>query len=83
MNRKDRSLRTILGVIAVLLAANLLVSMQAASPRVAVAAGIPDSGAQMQSVIDQLSELNKTVDKLQSFMESGKLTVKVADKADK
>jgi hypothetical protein len=83
MSRTDRSLRVILSVIAVLLVANLLVSMQVASPRVAVAAGIPDSGAQMQAMVDQLTELNKKVDKLQSFMESGKLTVKIADKTDK
>lgn len=83
MSRPDRSLRVILSAIVVLLAANLLVSMQVASPRVAMAGGIPDSGAQMQAVIDQLAELNKKVDKLHNYMESGKLTVKVAEKTDK
>jgi hypothetical protein len=82
MNRSDRSLRVVLSAIAVLLAANLLVSISGPS-RVAVAAGIPDSGAQLQAVIDQLTELNKKVDKLQNFMESGKLTVKQSEKSDK
>ena len=79
MNRDNRSLRILIGAVAVLLGANLLVSISQ-STRTAVAAGIPDSGAQMQAMIDQLSDLNKKVDKLQSFMESGKLTVKMADK---
>ena len=79
MTRDSRSLRMLVGAVAVLLGANLLVSLSQ-STRTAVAGGIPDSGAQMQAVIDQLSELNKKVDKLQSFMESGKLTVKMADK---
>lgn len=79
MNRDSRSLRILIGAVAVLLAANLLMTI-AQSTRTAVGAGIPDSGAQMQAVVDQLTELNKKVDKLQSFMESGKLTVKSADK---
>ena len=79
MTRDTRSLRVLLGAVALLLGANLLVSL-GHSTRTAVAAGIPDSGAQMQAMIDQLSDLNKKVDKLQSFMESGKLTVKTAEK---
>lgn len=82
MSRQDRSLRVVLCLVAALLAANLLVSLNAGSTRVAVAAGIPDSGAQMQAMIDQLAELNKKVDKLQNFMESGKLTVKMAEKTE-
>jgi hypothetical protein len=83
MSRPDRSLRVILSIVALLLGANLLFALQSSTRVAAAAGGIPDSGAQMQAVIDQLAEMNKKVDKLQSFMESGKLTVKVAEKAEK
>jgi hypothetical protein len=84
MNRNDRTVRFLLGLIAALLAVNLLVQMnQSAAPRMALGAGIPDSGAQMQAVVDQVTELNKKVDRLDSFLESGKLTVNVAEKAAK
>ena len=36
-----------------------------------------------QAVVDQVTELNKKVDRLDSFLESGKLTVNVAEKAAK
>jgi hypothetical protein len=72
--------RVMLGVIAFLLAGNLVVNMtEGGRGRTAVAAGIPDSGAQMQAIVDQLTELNKRVDKLQSYVESGKMTVNVKD----
>ena len=85
MNRNERSVPFLLSVIAVLLAANLLVSInKAGDSRVAMAAGIPDSGAQLQAVVDKISDLNKEVDRLDSFLESGALTVKMADpKAEK
>jgi hypothetical protein len=84
MNRTDRSTRLLLGVIAMLLGINLLVQFGTAAPRTANAAGIPDSGQQFQSMIDQLTELNKKVDKMQAYFESGALTVKIKDpKADK
>ena len=76
----NRSVRVLLGAIVFLLGANLLVQMnQAGGTRTAIAAGIPDSGAQAQATIDQLSELNKRVDKLQSFLESGNLSVKLKE----
>jgi hypothetical protein len=80
----SRSVRFLLGAIAVLLAANLLVMinpMRSSTAQVARggAGGIPDSGAQLQAQIDQLTELNKKVDKLDSFLESGGLTVKIKD----
>ena len=83
MRRENRSTRVLLSVIALLLGANLLVQINNSSPpRAAMAAGIPDAGAQLQGVIDQLVELNKRVDKMQSYLESGNLSVKAA-KSDK
>jgi hypothetical protein len=75
----NRSVRVLLGTIVFLLSANLLVQMNAGSNRTVFAAGIPDSGAQAQATIDQLMELNKKMDKLQGFLESGNLGVKVKD----
>jgi len=70
--------RVLLAVIAFLLGADLLVNLRPARP--AMAAGLPDSGAQQQQTIDQLSDLNKKMDRLQSFLESGKLAVEVKEK---
>ena len=78
----QKSTRVMLALVAGLLAANLLLNTGAAAPRPAVAAGLPDSGAQLERLIDEVTKLNKTVDTLQSFLESGKLTVKV-EKTDK
>lgn len=79
MLRNDRTIRLLLAVVAVLLAANLFVQLgsRGVVRSAQAAGGIPDSGAQMQQVIDQLTQLNGKVDKLQSLLESGKLTVKV------
>ena len=71
--RSDRTIQVLLAAIAFLLGANLLVHLH--QDRTAQAAGIPDSGAQAQAQIDQLTELNKKVDRLQSYLESGKLGV--------
>ncbi|HVX84590.1 MAG TPA: hypothetical protein VH253_07220 [Phycisphaerae bacterium] len=80
---KERSVRLLLSVVAALLAANLFIQ-HGGGPRTAMAAGIPDSGAQMQLVVDQLKELNTKVDSLNSFLQSGKLVVDVKDpKGDK
>jgi len=78
MNGNDRTVRVLLAAIAFLLGANLLVSLR--PERLALAAGLPDSGQQMQQQIDLLSDLNKKVDRLQSFLESGKLMVDVKEK---
>ena len=80
----SRAVRFLLGTIALLLAANLLVQINPARTSTAQmarggAGGIPDSGAQLQAQIDQLSDLNKKVEKLDAFLESGGLTVKVKD----
>jgi hypothetical protein len=84
MPRTDRSLRVLLTVIAVLLGMNLLVNMNASGgPRAAYGAGIPDTGAQIQSMVDAINELNKKVDKLDAFLESGALSVKVQEAKDK
>ena len=81
MIRQERTTRMLLSVIALLLGANLLININNAGPaRSAMAAGIPDSGAQMQAVVDQLIELNKRVDKMQGLLESGKLAVVTSTK---
>ena len=77
MTRNDRTIHVLLAAIAFLLGANLLVNVH--QDRTAVAQGLPDSGAQLQQQVDQLILLNKKVDSLQSFLESGKLTVKIAE----
>jgi hypothetical protein len=82
MNLQDRSIRLLLAVIAVLLGANLLVQ-SGVGPRRVQAAGIPDTGAQFQSMVDNLTELNKKVDKLDTFIESGALVVNVKAKEEK
>lgn len=71
----ERSTRVIMCVAAGLLGANLIV--QTCRIGEARAAGIPDSGAQMQAVVDEVKELNKKVDGLTTFLQSGGLTVKV------
>ena len=78
----EKSTRVMLGIVAGLLAANLVVSVTGGTSRPAVAAGLPDSGAQLQQVVDSLDKLNKSVEKLDSYLESGKLTVKL-DKPEK
>lgn len=85
MKTNDRSIRVLLSIIACLLGANLLVNMNNSSgPRTAYAAGIPDQGAQLQAVVDSVNEVGKKVDKIDAFLESGALSVKVqASKTDK
>ena len=74
----DKSTRVLLVVIAGLLAANLLANLPGSgSSRLQAAGGLPDSGAQLERQIDELTKLNKNVERLQSFLESGKLVVKV------
>jgi len=77
MLRQDRSVRFLLPLIAFLLGANLFARVH--QDRTAQAAGIPDSGAQMQAQIDQLTQLNAKMDKLQGFLESGKLKVELPE----
>ncbi|HEY4329708.1 MAG TPA: hypothetical protein VGN88_08220 [Phycisphaerae bacterium] len=83
MNRSDRSIRVLLGAICFLLGANLLVNMHD-SGRTAMAAattnvGLPDTAALQQAQIDQLTALNAKVEKLQGYLESGKMVVEVKD----
>jgi len=85
MTRNDRAIRVLLTAIVVLLGANLLVNVNnSAGPRAAYGAGIPDSGAQLQAVVDAVNNLDKNVEKMDAFLESGNLAVKVQDgKSDK
>ncbi|HVT82215.1 MAG TPA: hypothetical protein VHM90_16350 [Phycisphaerae bacterium] len=73
----SRSTQVLLGVIAFLLGANLFVQTWHDRSAMAVgpAAGLPDTGAQLQAQIDELKSLNTKMDKLQGYLESGKLTV--------
>ena len=73
----DKSTRVLLVVIAGLLAANLVANLPGSGVSRLQAAGLPDSGAQLERQIDELTKLNKNVERLQSFLESGKLVVKV------
>jgi hypothetical protein len=83
MKLTDRSVKALLSTIAVLLAANLFLQLLP-SPRPALAAGVPDTGAQLQAVVDAVQDLNKKLDKTNSILESGTLTVKIKDaKSDK
>ena len=82
MPRNERSRNVLLWAIAILLGANLLVQLNSPAGSRAVAAGIPDSGAQLQAVADQLSDISKKVDKLDSFLESGTLAVTVKNTKD-
>lgn len=78
----DKSTRVLLTIVAVGLVANLAANLPGSGTPKAQAAGLPDTAAQTERIIDELSKLNKNVEKLQSFLESGKLAVKV-DKTDK
>ena len=77
MIRTDRTVHILLAVIAFLLGANLLV--QSHQDRIAAAAGLPDTGAQLQAQIDSLNDISKKMDKLQGYLESGKMVVVVKD----
>jgi hypothetical protein len=82
--KNDRSIRGLLAVIALLLGANVLAQLTTAAPANKANAaipggGIPDSGAQFKAMIDQLTEMNKKIDKMQTYIESGALTVKIKE----
>ncbi len=75
MSRTDTTTKLLLSVIALLLAAHLLVLANPLTPRVAW--GLADSGAQFDNMINELQGVNKRLDKLQAYLESGNLGVKV------
>jgi hypothetical protein len=82
MSRSDRSIHILLATIAFLLGANLLVQTWRDRPAMAVEPqGLPDTGAQLQKQIEELSKLNTKMDKLQAYLESGKLTVTAKEAA--
>jgi len=78
---KHASPKFMLSLVALLLAANLIVQAGVFGTRPAQAAGIPDSGAQLQAVVDELKDVNKRLDTMQHYLESGNLAVKA--KVDK
>jgi hypothetical protein len=59
---------------AALIAPLFLRSTTAAQP-LAPGGGIPDSGAQLQAVVDELKITNSKLDSLQKLIESGKVQV--------
>lgn len=73
--------RLLLFLAVMLLAGHLLVWTNLTHTPQAMAAGLPDSGAQLQAIIDELKDTNKRLDSMQKFIESGNLKVQV--KADK
>ena len=83
--KQDWTLKVLLLVVVALLATNLVVMSGLAAPRQAQAAGIPDSGAVMQAIVDEIKSTNARLDTLQKFLASGSLTVntKPSDKAEK
>jgi hypothetical protein len=79
MTRNDRTIRVLLITIVALLAGNLLVNMNNSAPRVAYADGIPDTGAQLQAIVDAVHDVSKKVDNINATLESGDVTVKIKD----
>lgn len=74
---QDPIIKVFLSLVVVLLGLQLLVSSNSLAPRPVQAAGVPDTGSQFQVMIDELKDVNKRLDTLQRYMESGALTVKV------
>ncbi|HUO08610.1 MAG TPA: hypothetical protein VM008_09950 [Phycisphaerae bacterium] len=80
MTQNDRTMRVLLITIVALLAANLLVNMNNSSgPRSAYADGIPDTGAQLQAIVDSVKDVGKKVDTINATLESGDITVKIKE----
>ena len=69
--------RVTLIAIALLLAANLAMSTGAPVQRAAYGAGVPDTGAQFQQMVDELRALNAKTDSIEKLLSSGNLQVKV------
>jgi hypothetical protein len=79
MTRNDRTIRVLLITIVALLAGNLLVNMNNSAPRAAYAQGIPDTGAQLQGILEAVRDVSKKVDTINSTLTSGDMTVKIKD----
>ncbi|MGN6371108.1 MAG: hypothetical protein ACTHN5_22870 [Phycisphaerae bacterium] len=79
MTRNDRTIRVLLITIVALLAGNLLVTMNNSAPRMAYAQGIPDTGAQLQGILDAVRDIGKKVDAVNATLQSGDITVKVKE----
>lgn len=81
MKLGENSTKVMLGAVALLLVLNLVgpTSAQNRQPP----QGIPDSGAQMQAIIEELRDLNKKVDAMTKTLESGNVKVQVVEKKEK
>lgn len=60
--------------------AYLVISPMSLQPT-AMAQGVPDQGAQLQSIIEQTQALNAKMDRVVQVLEGGKLQVRVAQDA--
>ena len=69
--------RLTLIAIALLLAANLAMNAGTPVQRPAYGAGVPDTGAQFQAMVDELRALNAKTESIQKLLDSGNLQVKV------
>lgn len=73
---QDQLKTMLLAMVAVLLAVDIASRI---TPRAVMAAntggGIPDSGAQLQAVVDSVKSIEGKIDNLQSLLESGKVVV--------
>ena len=72
---KDRILCVVVAVQAVVIG---YLALNPSQPT--AVAQIPDTGAQLQQVVDQTKATNAKLDRIISILEGGKLQVKVADK---
>ena len=75
--KKDWTSKLLLLIAIGLLGTNLVVMSGITSSRTALAAGIPDTGAQLDSILAEIKTTNQHFDTLQKYLESGALTVKV------
>jgi hypothetical protein len=66
----------------IVLQAVILLTLWLGTPIQSAHAQIPDSGAQLNEIIDQLKASNVKLDKLEGILESGKLQVVVAKPDD-
>jgi hypothetical protein len=64
-----------LAILAITALASLCLRNTIAATQPAGGGGIPDSGAQMQAIVDELKVTNGKLDALQKLLESGKLQV--------
>ncbi len=73
---RESSVKLLLAAVVVLLAANLVLQASLGTARSARAAGLPDTGAQFQAIVDEIRTTNKHLDTIEALLNSGNITVK-------